>query len=66
LDITAETDDGLIMGLSHRLHPMHAVQFHPESISSEHGLHMMENVLNLADDWNKGPRLNQPNPFTRS
>jgi len=66
LDITAETADGLIMGLSHKRHPMHAVQFHPESISSEHGLHMMKNFLDLADDWNKGPRFNTPHPFTRS
>lgn len=65
LDITAQTDDGLIMGLSHKSHPMHAVQFHPESISSEHGFHIMKNFLDLADDWNKGPRLNLSNPFTR-
>ena len=56
LTITAESEDGLIMGLSHKSYPMHAVQFHPESISSEHGLDIMKNFLDLAQDWNHGPR----------
>ena len=59
LEVTAETEDGLIMGLSHTHHPMHAVQFHPESISSEHGLHIMKNFLDLAHDWNKGSRMHR-------
>ena len=37
LEITAETDDGIIMGLQHKTQPVHGVQFHPESIASEHG-----------------------------
>jgi anthranilate synthase component 2 len=48
LDITAETDDGLIMGLRHRAHPVHGVQFHPESIASEHGHDILANFLALA------------------
>jgi anthranilate synthase component 2 len=56
LTVTAETDDGLIMGLMHKLNPIHAVQFHPESISSEHGLTLLKNFLELAQDWNNGPR----------
>lgn len=48
LTITAETDDGLIMGLQHKKHPVHGVQFHPESIASEHGHAMLENFLKLA------------------
>ena len=48
LEITAETDDGIIMGLQHRTHPVHGVQFHPESIASEHGHELLANFLQLA------------------
>ena len=52
LNVTAETDDGLIMGLSHKTLPVHGVQFHPESIASEHGHLMLKNFLELAAQWN--------------
>jgi anthranilate synthase component 2 len=52
LSVTAETDDGLIMGLSHKTLPVHGVQFHPESIASEHGHLMLKNFLDLAAEWN--------------
>ena len=45
LEITAETD-GIIMGLQHRSLPIHGVQFHPESIASEHGHDLLKNFLN--------------------
>ncbi len=45
LIVTAETDDGLIMGLQHESLPLHGVQFHPESIASEHGHAMLGNFL---------------------
>jgi anthranilate synthase component 2 len=48
LEITAETDDGLIMGVSHRALPVHGVQFHPESILSDHGSLILQNFLDLA------------------
>jgi anthranilate synthase component II len=48
LEVTAETADGLIMGLQHRVHPVHGVQFHPESIASEHGHAILANFLTLA------------------
>ena len=48
LEITAETDDGLIMGLQHKTHPVHGVQFHPESIASEQGHALLANFLELA------------------
>ncbi|MER2510963.1 MAG: gamma-glutamyl-gamma-aminobutyrate hydrolase family protein, partial [Nitrosomonas ureae] len=47
-EVTAETDDGLIMAMQHRTHPVHGVQFHPESIASEHGHEMLANFLSLA------------------
>ena len=48
LEITAETSDGVIMGLQHKSHPIHGVQFHPESIASEHGHHLLANFLKTA------------------
>ena len=48
LAVTAESADGLIMGLRHRTMPIHGVQFHPESIASEHGHQMLRNFLDIA------------------
>jgi anthranilate synthase component 2 len=48
LEITAETDGGVIMGLQHRSFPVHGVQFHPESIASEHGHDLLANFLDIA------------------
>jgi len=45
LEITAETSDGIIMGLKHKEHNIHGVQFHPESIASEHGHAMFKNFI---------------------
>ena len=45
---TAWTDDGLIMAMHHRDHPIHGVQFHPESIASEHGHRILANFLAIA------------------
>ena len=45
LEITAITDDSLIMGLQHKIHNTHGVQFHPESIASEHGHALIKNFL---------------------
>ncbi|WP_299399429.1 aminodeoxychorismate/anthranilate synthase component II [Pelagibius sp.] len=49
LEVTAETEDGVIMGLQHRELPLHGVQFHPESIASEQGHALLRNFLGLAD-----------------
>ena len=45
LNVTARSDDGEIMGLKHRHHPTFGVQFHPESILTEHGYDMLRNFL---------------------
>lgn len=52
LYITAETKDGLIMGLSHKSHPVHGVQFHPESIESENGHGLLRNFVEIARKFN--------------
>jgi len=48
LAVTATANDGVIMGIMHRQHPVHGVQFHPESIASEHGHALLANFLALA------------------
>jgi anthranilate synthase component 2 len=51
LSVTAETDH-LVMGLQHAQLPVHGVQFHPESIASEHGHLILKNFLDIAAQWN--------------
>jgi len=46
LEVTAWLEDGTIMGLQHKELPIHGVQFHPESIASEHGHALLQNFLN--------------------
>ena len=48
LDITAQSDGGIVMGLQHKNDPVHGVQFHPESIASEHGHDLLANFLQLS------------------
>jgi anthranilate synthase component 2 len=52
LAVTAETDDEVVMGIAHRTRPVHGVQFHPESIASEHGHLILKNFLDIAAAWN--------------
>jgi anthranilate synthase component II len=58
LQITAETDDGVVMAVSHRSAPVHGVQFHPESILSEHGSLILKNFLELASAFNRAAVAN--------
>lgn len=60
LEITAETDDGIIMGLQHKTHPVHGVQFHPESIASQQGHALLANFLEIAGLEPK--RIDRPHP----
>jgi anthranilate synthase component 2 len=48
LQVTAQTDDGEIMGVMHKTLPIHGVQFHPESILTEHGHALLKNFLKMA------------------
>ena len=48
LEVTATSEDGVIMGVMHKKHPVHGVQFHPESIASEQGHALLQNFLNIA------------------
>ncbi len=46
LEITAETDDGIIMGVQHKKYNIHGVQFHPESIKTRIGINILKNFIN--------------------
>jgi para-aminobenzoate synthetase component II len=48
LEVTARSDDGVIMGLRHRRYPLHGVQFHPESFLTAHGRDLAANFLRIA------------------
>jgi anthranilate synthase component 2 len=55
LEITATSDDGIIQGVMHKTHPVHGVQFHPESIASENGHALLANFLAIAHAFHKEP-----------
>ena len=55
LEVTATSEDGVIQGVMHKTHPVHGVQFHPESIASENGHALLQNFLNLARDFAREP-----------
>jgi len=53
LVVDADTDDGIIMGMHHATDPVFGVQFHPESIASEHGHLILRNFLDAAAEWRR-------------
>jgi anthranilate synthase component II len=55
LEITATSDDGVIQGVMHKSHPVHGVQFHPESIASENGHALLKNFLEIAKEFSRVP-----------
>ena len=55
LEVTATTADGVIMGVMHKQHPVHGVQFHPESIASKNGHALLQNFLQIAEDFVRVP-----------
>ena len=55
MEITATSSDGVIQGIMHKRHPVHGVQFHPESIASENGHALLQNFLNLAREHTLEP-----------
>ncbi len=62
LNVTAETADKIIMGIAHAKLAVHGVQFHPESIASEHGHLILKNFLELAAQWNAAHRSARKSP----
>ena len=52
LEITAETNDGIIMGIKHKEYNIHGVQFHPESIKTTLGIKILKNFINYKNNEN--------------
>ena len=55
LEVTATSSDGVIQAVMHKTHPVHGVQFHPESIASENGHALLQNFLTLAKEFSRVP-----------
>ncbi|WP_353053906.1 anthranilate synthase component II [Bacillus thuringiensis] len=60
LKVTAQTQDGLIMGIAHKELPIYGVQFHPESIDSEFGVELIRNFIEISMGNSYGRQLNVP------
>jgi anthranilate synthase component 2 len=55
LEVTATSEDGVIQGVMHKSHPVHGVQFHPESIATENGHALLKNFLDIVRDFAREP-----------
>lgn len=51
LTVDAVSDEGVIMGISHRVYPVYGVQFHPEAVLTECGLELLENFITICREW---------------
>lgn len=56
LDVTAQTEDRIVMAFEHKKHPVYGIQFHPESCLTDHGLDILRNFLSITDVWNNKQR----------
>lgn len=52
LQVTARSDDSAIMAMQHNRYPVYGLQFHPESVLTEHGMDLLANFMRIADAWN--------------
>ncbi|MFE4456516.1 aminodeoxychorismate synthase [Nocardia tengchongensis] len=62
LEVTATAPDGVVMGVRHRTRPQWGVQFHPESISSEHGALLLRNFADLTAEHNRRQQVSRVSP----
>lgn len=58
LVITASTEDGVIMGLKHRLYPVYGIQFHPEAVLTEYGHELLQNFHRICQEWKEKDKEN--------
>ncbi len=59
LNVTAQTDDRIVMAFEHATHPVYGIQFHPESCLTDHGVDLLRNFLTIADNWNAKSKRKQ-------
>lgn len=66
LEISCETEDGVIMGVRHRDLPIAGIQFHPESIMTPEGFNMLKNFYGQAQSWNAEKKKGEKNGYSLS
>ena len=56
LEVTARTEDGVIMGIRHKYYPVYGIQFHPEAVLTEYGHELLMNFHNICQEWKNSER----------